>query len=145
MKVLMGKLVKFKNQIIYWFLVRRHHIDEINFESEDGKIIVNVGVGGKRYKVSEIRHLDGISQSTTDYGIYSQVARKIKERRGDKSWSQRLLGATLCKCWGHLSYFDKGSDITGPSTCTWCGHKDAGIKYTPPPMPVCSPAKESDK
>ena len=48
----------------------------------------------------------------------------------------------LCKIFGHRMYFDS-HDVSGPSTCKRCGHKEAGIDWGDRvPMPDVKPPKQ---
>ena len=64
------------NRFKYWLKVRKYHIESIHFETNrNGHVDVLVQVDGELHKITDIRHLEGLGESITDYGIYCQVNR----------------------------------------------------------------------
>ncbi len=45
------------------------------------------------------------------------------------------ISLLMCEVFGHKMYFDS-CNVAGPSTCKRCGHKQEGIRWPAPPMPV---------
>lgn len=67
---------KYFNRIKYWFLVRRYHIDGIRLESNrDGGVDVCVEANSGLVRIAEIKHLEGVSECVTDYGIMKCIDR----------------------------------------------------------------------
>jgi len=71
---------KYYYRLISWLRPERserYSIDGVHFETlANGSIEVSVSIKGIRYRINELKSLEGTSECITDYGIYLAIKNK---------------------------------------------------------------------